>query len=130
MPARSSRPARRKRSCSGRRTRVRRRSCRASTAPWASARLRGVSMFPAKDKLTICFAHAAYQMQARFEARKTGVRSFQTWSYDDFVKRVGEADVVVSSGMWKNEIIPHAGKLRFIQSISSGMDQYSKEQLS
>ena len=26
-------------------------------------------MFPAKDALTICFAHAAYQMQARFEAR-------------------------------------------------------------
>ncbi len=31
--------------------------------------------------------------------------------------------------MWKNELIPHAGKLKFIQSISSGMDQYSKEQL-
>jgi phosphoglycerate dehydrogenase-like enzyme len=31
--------------------------------------------------------------------------------------------------MWKNDLIPHAGKLKFIQSISSGMDQYSKEQL-
>jgi len=31
--------------------------------------------------------------------------------------------------MWKNELIPAAGKLKFIQSISSGMDQYSKEQL-
>ena len=31
--------------------------------------------------------------------------------------------------MWKNDVIPHAGKLKFIQSISSGMDQYSKEQL-
>ena len=45
------------------------------------------------------------------------------------MKRVGEADVVVASGMWKNDLIPHAGKLKFIQSISSGMDQYSKEQL-
>src|ERR1700754_2751836 len=86
-------------------------------------------MFPSKDNLTICFAHAAYQMQARFEQRKTGIKSFQVWGYDDLVKRIGEADIVLASGMWKNELIPAAGKLKFIQSISSGMDQYSKEQL-
>ena len=87
-------------------------------------------MFPSKENLTICFAHAAYRMKDRFEARKTGIRSFEVRAYDDLQKRVGEADVVVASGMWKNELIPHAGKLKFIQSISSGMDQYSKEQLS
>ncbi|SJZ75194.1 Phosphoglycerate dehydrogenase [Enhydrobacter aerosaccus] len=86
-------------------------------------------MFPSKDQLTICFAHAAYQMSARFEARKTGIRNFQVWSYDDLQKRVGEADVVVVSGMWRNDLIPQAGKLKFIQSISAGVDQYSKEQL-
>jgi phosphoglycerate dehydrogenase-like enzyme len=86
-------------------------------------------MIPSKENLTICFAHAAYQMQDRFELRKTGIRNFQVRAYDDLVKRVGEADVVVVSGMWKNDVIPHAGKLKFIQSISSGMDQYSKEQL-
>src|SRR6478752_6136287 len=86
-------------------------------------------MFPAKQDLTICFAHAAYQMQARFDLRKTGIRNFQVWNYDDFQKRVGEADIVVVSGMWKNDLIPAASKLKFIQSISSGMDQYSKEQL-
>ncbi|NQW53642.1 MAG: D-2-hydroxyacid dehydrogenase [Rhodospirillales bacterium] len=86
-------------------------------------------MFPTRDKLTICFAHAAYQMKARFDARNTGINSFQVRSYDEFVQRVGEADVVSVSGMWKNDIIPHATKLRFVQSISSGMDQYSKELL-
>ncbi len=86
-------------------------------------------MFPTRDKLTICFAHAAYQMKARFDARNTGINSFQVRSYDEFVQRVGEADVVSVSGMWKNDIIPHASKLKFIQSISSGMDQYSKEML-
>ena len=86
-------------------------------------------MFPTRDKLTICFAHAAYQMKARFDARNTGINSFQVRSYDEFVQRVGEADVVSVSGMWKNDIIPHATKLKFIQSISSGMDQYSKEML-
>lgn len=86
-------------------------------------------MFPSKDQLTICFAHAAYRMKDRFELRKTGLKNFQVWNYDDLQRRVGEADVVVVSGMWKNELIPSAGKLKFIQSISSGMDQYSKEQL-
>ena len=50
-------------------------------------------------------------------------------SYDEFEKRVGEADVVVASGMWKNDIIPKRAKLKFIQSICAGMDQYSREQL-
>src|SRR4030095_7835737 len=86
-------------------------------------------MFPSKDKLTICFAHAAYQMKDRFDLRKTGIKNFQVRGYGDFEKRAGEADVVVVSGMWKNEITPHAGNLKFIQSISSGMDQYSREQL-
>ncbi len=86
-------------------------------------------MFPSKDNITICFAHAAYQMKARFDARNTGIKSFQVWAYDELQKRVGEVDVVVVSGMWKNDLIPAAGKLKFIQSISSGMDQYSKEQL-
>ena len=86
-------------------------------------------MFPTRDNLTICFAHGAYQMKARFDARNTGINNFQAWSYDELVKRIGEADVVVASGMWKNDVIPHASKLKFIQSISSGMDQYSKEML-
>jgi phosphoglycerate dehydrogenase-like enzyme len=86
-------------------------------------------MLPSKDKLTICFAHSAYGMQERFEARKTGIKNFQVRSYDELEKRVGEADVVVVSGMWKNEVIPLAGRLKFIQSISSGMDQYSRDQL-
>ena len=37
-------------------------------------------MFPSKDNLTICFAHAAYQMQARFEQRKTGIIALQIHS--------------------------------------------------
>ena len=86
-------------------------------------------MFPTRDSLTICFAHAAYRMMDRFELRKTGIKCFEVRAYDDLVKRIGEADVVLASGMWKNDLIAHAPKLKFIQSISSGMDQYSKEML-
>jgi len=68
-------------------------------------------------------------MMDRFELRRTGIRCFEVRAYDDLLKRIGEADVVLASGMWKNDLIPHATRLKFIQSISSGMDQYSRELL-
>jgi D-2-hydroxyacid dehydrogenase (NADP+) len=83
-------------------------------------------MIPSKDKITICFAHAAYQMAARFAARGTGIGHFQVWKADDLAARVPEADVVVVSMMWKNEMAAASDRLRFIQSISAGIDQYDK----
>ena len=59
-------------------------------------------MFPSKDNLTICFAHAAYQMQARFELRKTGIKSFQVWAYDDLVKRIWMHRTEVLPGFTKD----------------------------
>jgi D-2-hydroxyacid dehydrogenase (NADP+) len=89
----------------------------------------GVDMLPAKDKLNICFAHPAYQMAERFAARGTGIAHFQVWKPDDYVQRVAEADVVVASMMWKNDLVPKAKRLKFIQSISAGIDQYDRELL-
>ncbi|MBV9754979.1 MAG: D-2-hydroxyacid dehydrogenase [Hyphomicrobiales bacterium] len=86
-------------------------------------------MLPAKDDLTICFAHVAYQLQARFEARKTGLRSFEVRAPDELSRRIGEADVLVVSGMWKNELLEKATKLKFIQSIGSGVDQFAQDKL-
>ena len=34
-------------------------------------------MLPSKDKLTICFAHVAYQLQQRFLSLATGINSFE-----------------------------------------------------
>ena len=86
-------------------------------------------MLPPKDQLTICFAHAAYQMKATFDARGTGIRNFEVRDRAELDARVGEADVVVVSGMWHNGLIPLAPRLRFIQSISSGTDQYDRTAL-
>ncbi len=86
-------------------------------------------MFPPKDKLTICFAHVAYQLQERFLARKTGINSFAVRAGDEFERRVSEADVVVVSGMWKNDLLERAAKLRFIQSIGAGTDQFDRDKL-
>src|SRR5262245_40159288 len=86
-------------------------------------------MLPAKDKLTICFAHPAYQMAERFAARGTGIAHVQAWKPDDYAQRVAEADVVVASMMWRNDLLPKAKRLKFIQSISAGIDQYDQKLL-
>lgn len=82
---------------------------------------------PPKDQLTICFAHPAYRMQERFALRNTGIKSFEVRSLDELKARIGEADVLSVSGFWRNEFIESAKKLAFIQSISAGTDQYSRE---
>ena len=86
-------------------------------------------MLPAKDRLTICFAHVAYQLQERFTPRQTGIESFMVRTPADFERRIGEADVVVVSGMWRNELLDKAPRLRFIQSIGAGTDQFDREKL-
>ena len=52
-------------------------------------------MLPSDDKLNICFAHGAYQMAARFAARKTGIAHFQVREPDELRRGSREADVVV-----------------------------------
>lgn len=84
---------------------------------------------PAKDKLTICFAHVAYRMGERFALRNTGMNWFEVRSLDELKARVAEADVLSCSGLWRNELIALAPKLAFIQSISAGTDQYSRDAL-
>jgi phosphoglycerate dehydrogenase-like enzyme len=86
-------------------------------------------MFPPKDRLTICFAHAAYQLQERFLRRQMAINSFGVRTPDEFERRIGEADVVVVSGMWRNDLLDRAQRLRFIQSISAGTDQFDRGKL-
>ena len=86
-------------------------------------------MFPKKEDLTICFAHVAYRMAERFAARNTGIRHFQVNSLEELTVKIADADVVSVSMMWRNNLIARAPKLKFIQSISAGTDQYSREAL-
>ena len=82
---------------------------------------------PPKEELTICFAHAAYRMQERFALRNTGIKCFEVRTLDELKSRIGEADVLSVSGFWRNEFVERAPRLAFIQSISAGTDQYSRE---
>ena len=85
--------------------------------------------FPSKNELTICFAHVAYRMADRFAARNTGIRHFEVRSLEELTVRIADADVVSCSMLWRNNLIARAPKLKFIQSISAGTDQYQREGL-
>lgn len=74
----------------------------------------------------ILFAHAAYQMRQRFETWNTGLRAIEALSRQELKARAGEADVIVVSGLWDNAILEAAPRLRFVQSISAGVDQYDQ----
>jgi len=86
-------------------------------------------MLPSKDHLTICFAHVAYRLRDRFLALATGIESFEVRDGAALEQRIGDADVLVISGLWRNELLPRAKRLRFIQSIGAGTDQFSRQAL-
>lgn len=86
-------------------------------------------MLPSRDQLMICFAHVAYQLQARFSARHTGIGSFEVRTREELDRRLAEADVLVVSGLWHNSLLERAPKLRFVQSIGAGVDQFSRDAL-
>src|SRR5262249_58406673 len=95
---------------------------------WASQR--STAMLPTSDKLSICFAHVAYQLHERFSALETGIGSFAVRDPETLQRRLGEADVLVISGLWQNGLLDRAGNLRFIQAIGAGTDQFPREELS
>jgi phosphoglycerate dehydrogenase-like enzyme len=86
-------------------------------------------MLPPSDKLSICFAHVAYRLYERFSELGTGISSFAVRDADTLEKRIGEADVLVISGFWQNRLLDRAGRLRFIQSIGAGTDQFPRDEL-
>ena len=68
-------------------------------------------------------------MGERFALRDAGLDWFEVRTLDDLKARIATVDVLVVSGLWRNDLIPAAPRLAFIQSISAGTDQYSRDAL-
>ena len=77
----------------------------------------------------ICFAHVAYQLQARYGLRPAGVPSTEVRDAAGLQAALATADVLVVSGLWRNELLDQAPRLRFIQSIGAGTDQFDRAAL-
>ncbi len=86
-------------------------------------------MLPARAQLVVCFAHVAYRLQERFALRESGIASFEVRDAEALAARLPQADVLVVSGLWRNTLLDQAPRLRLIQSISAGTDQYSRAAL-
>jgi len=86
-------------------------------------------MIPQRDELAICFAHVAYQLHERFVTLDTGIHSFAVRDAGTLANRIGEADVLVISGLWQNSLLDHAPRLCFIQAIGAGTDQFPRDEL-
>src|SRR5438067_2609727 len=89
----------------------------------------GRAMIPPSDKLVICFAHVAYRLDERFAALDTGLKSFEVRDAETLANRIAEADVLVISGLWNNALLDRASRLRFIQAIGAGTDQFPQGEL-
>ena len=86
-------------------------------------------VLPDRDNLTIQFAHVAYAFAETFKGRGSGISHFQTHSYEDTLARVNEADILVISGFWRPELLEHASRLKFIQVLSVGYEQFDLDDL-
>lgn len=85
--------------------------------------------FPSKGDLTVCFAHIAYPMDDVFKKRNAGINYFQVRTQKDLNDRIEDCDVLVVSGLWDNHLFNSAPRLRFIQSIGAGYDQFPLDEL-
>lgn len=83
-------------------------------------------MLTARENITIGFAHVAYNCQARLALRNTGMRAIEARTQAELEAMLPEIDVLSLSGMWRNDIPARAPKLRFVQSMSAGTDQYDR----
>ena len=58
-----------------------------------------------------------------------GINSIAVRDPETLENRVEEADVLLISGLWQNGLLDRAKKLRFIQVIGTGTDQFSHKEL-
>lgn len=81
------------------------------------------------QSLTIGICHPAYRIAEVLRRRLPQASVFQVSAADELQPRMGDVDVLVISGAWRDGLLEHAGRLRWIQSIGVGINQFRLEQL-
>jgi D-2-hydroxyacid dehydrogenase (NADP+) len=85
-------------------------------------------IFPDPSDLVVAFAHPAYQLTGEYLHRHADRNMLTAVNAKELLECAPMADVLVVSGLWRNELLAASPKLRFVQSISAGTDQYDKAQ--
>lgn len=85
-----------------------------------------MTRFPDRRDLTILCAHPAYKVAQTLARRAPDLRVLSATTADEARAHLPHADVVCVSGLWRDDWLARAPKLRFVQSISAGVDQFGK----
>ena len=82
----------------------------------------------AKD-LTVGICHSAYQIEPVIRELLPEVNVFQEFDTDSMRPRMPEIDVLAISGAWHDTLLDNADRLKWIQSVGVGYDQFPLDQL-
>ncbi|PYD75450.1 D-2-hydroxyacid dehydrogenase [Novacetimonas pomaceti] len=74
-------------------------------------------------------AHSYYDIRRELEKRPSAPPCIQVTTLDDLKKIIADAEILVISMLWKNDLLEIAPRLRLIQSISSGVEQFDLNRL-
>ena len=83
----------------------------------------------AARNLTIGVCHPAYRIAPVLSARLSDATVFQEPSADAIKPRMPDIDVLVISGAWRDDLLEGADKLRWIQAIGVGYNQFPLAEL-
>lgn len=83
----------------------------------------------AARELTIGVCHSAYRIEPVIRERLPAVRVFQEWTTDAMRPRMPEVDVLMVSGAWHDTLLEGADKLKWIQAIGVGYNQFPLAEL-
>lgn len=73
---------------------------------------------------TIYVAHEYYNIRAELEKRPGAPPCVQVQTFAQLEQIIPQADVLVVSMLWRNTLLARAPRLKLIQSISSGVEQF------
>ena len=80
-------------------------------------------------ELCVHFAHPTYRFSETALSRRVNYKYFQTWNIKDTLAEVEKADILTISGFWEDSLLESAHKLKYIQSISAGYEQFPVDKL-
>jgi phosphoglycerate dehydrogenase-like enzyme len=88
-----------------------------------------VNPFSDPARLNVLFSHVAYQFEPPLQKRTLAFRHQHVSNLEQTRARLPDADVLVVSALWNNSLLEAASKLKFIQSIGAGYNQFPLDEL-
>ncbi|MCB1738889.1 MAG: D-2-hydroxyacid dehydrogenase [Gammaproteobacteria bacterium] len=86
-------------------------------------------MLPEPASTRIRFAHPVYRLHERFALRASRTQHAQTFDPTRLSEDLADAHVLVISGWWREELLAHAPRLRYIQICAAGHEQFDTNAL-